>query len=135
MKAGAALLNILRSHKTRARCLGNCRTNSGLTGRLVRRRRRSRWHSLAIASLSVMKIALRPLLAIASDVGSTGSIRVLGSGTRGTISPTLSPSLLGTRPLISLDLFFRGQLAMSERTLVCLGTLSLGELKARSGAR
>ena len=50
----------------------------------------------------------RPLLAIASDVSSTGGIRVLDNGTRGTISPTLSLRLLGTCPLISLDLFFRG---------------------------
>ena len=81
-----------------------------------------------------MKITLRPLLAIASDVSSTSSIGVLDNSTRGTISPTLSLRLLGTCPLIS-NFLLRSELAMSERTLVCLRTLSLGELKARSGTR
>ena len=120
-------------HKTRTRCLSNGRTNGGLPGRLARRRRRSRRHSLTVAELNVMKVALCTLLAVASNVGSTSSIGVTSASTRGTISSALDLGFLGTRPLISLDFLFRCELAMSEWTLVGLGTFSLGEFKAGPG--
>ena len=81
----------------------------------------------------MVKVALCTLFAIASNVSSTSGVRVPSTSTRGTISTALDLGFLGTRPLISLDFLFRCELAMSEWTLVGLGTLPLGKFKAGPG--
>ena len=100
-----------------------------MPSRLTRRCRRGRRHNLSVTKLNVLNVALCTFLAIASNVGSTSGIGVAIASTRGTISTTLDLGVLGARPLISLHFLISRELAMSEWTLVCLGTFSLENSK------
>ena len=83
-KAGAALLEILQNNPKR---LSKSRTNRGLPCLLVRRRGRSRRHCLTSSGINMLKVTFCPFLAISSDVGSTGSVRVLTASTVGVVPP------------------------------------------------
>jgi len=102
---------------------------------MIRRPGWSRLHSLTITDVNVVKVALRALLTIASKVGGTSSVRVLGPFAMSTFPRSFILGLLQACPFISLDPFIWRQLTMDKRAFIGFLALSLRELEAWLGAR
>ena len=117
--------------KSRIGRLDNYRTSRRRARLLIRRSGRRRSHNLTLTNVDVMKVALGSLFPVAFDVGSTGSIRVLGSSAR-SVSTTLCQGLFRPCPFITLNPLFGRKLPMNKGTLVSLSAFPHGELKARS---